>query len=50
MATWGIVNQGSPDSADPSNLQDLYNNVIELFEGDDADGIWVRDTLSWWNL
>jgi len=50
MSAWGIVDQSSPDSSDPFNLQDFYNNIIALFEGDDVDNIWVRDTLSWWDL
>ena len=50
MSTWGIVNQNSPDSSDPFNLQDFYDNIIALFEGENVDELWVHDTLAWWDL
>ena len=50
MPVWGIVDQNSPDSSQPFNLQEFYNNIITLFEEDDIENLWVRDTLVWWDL
>ena len=50
MSTWGVVDRNSPDSSNPFNLQEFYNNIIALFEGDDVDAVWVRETLAWWDL
>ena len=50
MPVWGIVDQNSPDSSQLFKLQEFYNNIITLFEGDDIDNLWVRDTLVWWDL
>lgn len=49
IASWGIVDQAS--DPDPLDLQVLYNNMVELFEGDDFHGVLlIQDTLAWWNL
>ena len=50
MPVWGIVDQNSPDSSHPFNLQEFYNNIVALFEGDNVDDVWARDTLAWWDL
>ena len=41
MSIWGIVDENSTDSSNPFNLQDFYNNIVVLFEGDNVDNVWV---------